>query len=61
MQVINQRIVRVFLKESAGSDSASQYWFTVGSMDSFERKLEQARFLFCNFFLLVHRWLHGLV
>ena len=47
MQVINQRIVRVFLKESAGSDSSSsQYWFTVGSMDSFERKLEQACFFF---------------
>jgi len=45
LQVINQRIVRVFLKESAGAgDSASQYYFTVGSIDSFERKLEQSQY-----------------
>jgi len=45
LQVLNQRIVRVFLKESAGTgDSASQYWFTVGSIDSFERKLEQSQY-----------------
>jgi len=45
LQVINQRIVRVFLKESVGGgDSSSQYFFTVGSIDSFERKLEQAQY-----------------
>ena len=45
LQVINQRTVRVFLKENAGSgDVGSQYFFTVGSIDSFERKLEQAQY-----------------
>jgi AFG3 family protein len=35
----------VFLKDSAVSgDSSSQYYFTVGSVDSFERKLEQAQY-----------------
>ena len=35
----------VFLKENAGGgDSSSQYFFTVGSIDAFERKLEQAQY-----------------
>jgi hypothetical protein len=35
----------VLLKENAGGgDSSSQYFFTVGSIDAFERKLEQAQY-----------------
>jgi len=46
LQVVNSRIVRVFMKESIHSpdQNASSYYFTVGSIDSFERKLEQAQY-----------------
>eukprot|EP00960_Hanusia_phi_P063316 765448-Hanusia_phi.AAC.4 len=46
LQVVNNRIVRVFMKESIHSpdQNTSQFYFTVGSVDSFERKLEQAQY-----------------
>jgi len=48
LQVVNQKVVRVYLKEGGiGADASNavpQYFFTIGSVEAFERKLEQVQY-----------------